>query len=254
MKKGKWFECPICKKRFYRMPSDIKKGSDKTCSYKCQAKWQSINRRGKNSSNWQGGQKKCRCITCGKIFYRFFTHIKRVKKLYCSRECYNQEGKLNPNWQNGKTKKIKRRCLTCKQEFEVGKNVVAKKDGNFCSKSCRAIWFVAHCKKKNTSIELKIENELKKHNIPYSKQSPIKNIACVDFLLPNKIIIQCDGDYWHSRQGIKERDNNQDFLLMFNGYKVFRFTGAEINKSPSNCLKRVFNHNFLASHDCREKY
>ncbi len=79
-------------------------------------------------------------------------------------------------------------------------------------------------KKKDTSIEIAIEQELKKQNIPYMKQAPIEGIALVDFLLPNKIIIQCDGNYWHNLPANKNRDINQDFILNF---KVIKSLGLQ---------------------------
>jgi len=92
---------------------------------------------------------------------------------------------------------------------------------------------------RRTSIEIKIENELKRRHIPFMEQVPLLGITIVDFLLPNKIIIYCDGDYWHSFKINKGKDACQDFALNFNGYKVFRFWEHEINKSPVKCINQV---------------
>jgi len=94
-------------------------------------------------------------------------------------------------------------------------------------------------KRKDTSIELKIEQELKNQSIPYMKQAPVEKIALVDFLLPNKIIIQCDGDYWHNLPKVKKRDMNQDFGFWFKGYKIFRFSESEIKKSARKCILKM---------------
>lgn len=85
-----------------------------------------------------------------------------------------------------------------------------------------------------------LEQELIKRNIPYLKQAPVEGIALVDFLLPNRIIIQADGDYWHSRKINKGKDIAQDTVLYFKGYKVFRFSETEINKSVKKCINKVF--------------
>lgn len=52
------------------------------------------------------------------------------------------------------------------------------------------------CNKKDTSIELKIENILKDNNIIYEKQKQIGRFR-VDFFVNNKVI-ECLGDYWHA--------------------------------------------------------
>lgn len=93
---------------------------------------------------------------------------------------------------------------------------------------------------KDTSIELKVEEELKKRNIYYQKQVPLCNVAIVDFYLPEyRIIIQCDGDYYHNLIGAIERDERQDKILTFNGFNIYRFWEHEINKSVKNCIDRI---------------
>ena len=93
---------------------------------------------------------------------------------------------------------------------------------------------------KHLTGETKRKMSLAKKGKHYSKEAKRKGIALVDFLLPNKIIIQADGDYWHNLPGRKNRDINQDFLLSFKGYKIFRFTETEIKKSTEKCIKRIF--------------
>lgn len=93
---------------------------------------------------------------------------------------------------------------------------------------------------KNTSIELKTEKELKRRNIDYQKQVPLCKRAIVDFYLPKyRIIIQCDGDYWHNLPKQKEKDEQQDKILTLNGFNVYRFWEHEINQSVSNCINKL---------------
>lgn len=101
---------------------------------------------------------------------------------------------------------------------------------------------------KDTSIELKVEAELQKRGIIYQKQVPLCKIAIVDFYLPEyRIIIQCDGCYYHNCPihhpnayiGIHERSTRQDSVLTFNGFNVFRFWEHEINKSVEECIDKI---------------
>ena len=95
---------------------------------------------------------------------------------------------------------------------------------------------------KDTSIELKIEAELKRRNINYQKQIPLCNVAIVDFYLPEyRIVIQADGDYWHNRQGAKEKDEKQNKVLIFNGFNVYRFWEHEINESVEKCIDKIIS-------------
>lgn len=111
-------------------------------------------------------------------------------------------------------------------------------------------WQLAHPRKawKDTSIELKIEEELKKREIIYEKQVALCKKALVDFYLPDyKIVIQCDGCYWHNclihrpDKFIHQRatDLEQNNTLELNGYKVYRFWEHEINESAEECINRI---------------
>ena len=121
----------------------------------------------------------------------------------------------------------------------VGLWLVKKGGGIFCSRKCLAIWKLQHTKTRDTDIERLMESALVNRNIPYLKQVPIGGIALVDFLLSNKIIIQCDGDYWHSEKKNKGRDRKQDLVLFSKGYRVYRFWGSEIKKSANDCIDKI---------------
>lgn len=93
---------------------------------------------------------------------------------------------------------------------------------------------------KDTSIELAVEAELKKRNVNYQKQVPLCGVARVDFYLPEyRIVVQADGDYWHNRTEVKERDRKQDAVLNFSGFNVYRFWEHEINKSVAGCIDQI---------------
>lgn len=155
-----------------------------------------------------------------------------------TRKKWDRKKEKNPNWRGGKIKII---CKVCNKEKEIKPSAI-KKD-NFCSSSCRAIWWnIKYMKTHDTYIEISIENELNRQNIPYLKQAPIEGIALVDFLLSNKIIIQCDGDYWHSRKKNKGKDIAQDTELYFKGYKIFRFTESDIKKSAEKCIDKIIRY------------
>lgn len=95
-------------------------------------------------------------------------------------------------------------------------------------------------KNKDTSIEIKVENELKKRNIGYQKQIPLCDITIVDFYLPKQnIVIYCDGDYWHSRPKTIIRDKKQNQVLTHNGFNIFRFSEKMINESVEKCINKI---------------
>jgi len=65
-------------------------------------------------------------------------------------------------------------------------------------------------------------------------------VAIVDFYLPEyRIVIECDGDYWHNLPGTREKDEMKDKVLIFNGFNVYRFWEHEINESVESCINKL---------------
>lgn len=103
-------------------------------------------------------------------------------------------------------------------------------------------WQLRHPNKKfcNTKIEQKIAEELTRREIYYQQNIGLVKIANVDFYLPEyRIVIECDGDYYHNMPGMKEKDEKKTNLLKFNGFNVHRFWEHEINKSPEGCVNKI---------------
>jgi len=77
---------------------------------------------------------------------------------------------------------------------------------------------------KNTSIELKIQQILKRNGYQFSTHVPLCGICVPDIVFEfEKIAIFCDGDYWHNYPDGNDRDHEQDRILKENGWKVIRF-------------------------------
>lgn len=163
-------------------------------------------------------------------------HSEETKTKISNNKKGKKTGEKNPSWKGGKSERI---CLNCDKQFFIFPSQINYGYGKFCSRRCVGIWTMLHQKQYDTDIECLIEDELIKRNIPYSKQVPLLGISLVDFLLPKDIVIYADGSYWHLLKGRKIRDLNQDFMLTFYGYKVFRFTDKEIKRSVKKCIDRI---------------
>lgn len=92
---------------------------------------------------------------------------------------------------------------------------------------------------KSSSIELKIRQILLNNNYKFKIQLPLLNLCIPDIVFEDKkIIIQCDGDYWHSYPNGLNRDHYQDEILKDNGWTVIRFWEHEINNNIEDCLHK----------------
>lgn len=92
---------------------------------------------------------------------------------------------------------------------------------------------------RNTSIELKMQQILEENEYSFSTHIPLCKICIPDIVLEDKkIIVQCDGDYWHNYPDGLEKDHKQDEVLTKNGWRVIRFWEHEINKNIQDCLRK----------------
>lgn len=95
-----------------------------------------------------------------------------------------------------------------------------------------------------SSIEKKMKVLLDRLDIPYVQQYSIKSYY-VDFAIPAlRIVIECDGLYWHEKNRKKDRKRQKE--IEKEGWFVLRFTDHQINKCfgevKDEVLRIVGNH------------
>lgn len=86
---------------------------------------------------------------------------------------------------------------------------------------------------KPTSIELKVKEQLDYYNIRYIQQKHINDGErnyYLDFYIPSfKLVIECNGDYWHNKQDRKERDRRLETYVKSTGRNIVFIWEHEIN-------------------------
>ena len=219
-------KCQICDKEFQISPSRIKRNK-RFCSLECKIIWLKdwlSNGDAQTLPHWKGGKIKRICAYCGKQIE--IKKHKEGKRVFCSQSCA-----ASVTTKERPIERVIRICKTCGKCFEIHPNKLKRKDrrqGLYCSITCRAIDNIRHQRKQDTDIEKILENWLKDNTINYEKQKIIDGICIVDFFIPPKICLFADGDYWHSRR--QELDKKQTWQLLNGGYEVIRLLGSEIKK------------------------
>jgi len=139
-------------------------------------------------------------------------------------------------WNKGKkglyrhTKESKRKIRKwARENFEI-----LSKAGSL---SCQRQWY----SKGPTSIEKKVYDELRARGLLFEKQKLINGKFLVDAWIPDlNLIIEADGDYWHSLPKAIKRDKAKNAYLKKCGFNLLRLTETEINDgSFKNKLSEV---------------
>ena len=169
---------------------------------------------------------------------------------------HTEEGKKKISEGNIRTKGVKRfekKCFICDNIFIIKE----RQTKHFCSHKCRAnyFWSIPEFKEKNkekrllhilpikdTSIEIKMQNELQERGINFNKHKPIINIEhkyqCDIFIEPN-IVIECDGNYWHNFPNHNDKDIIRTNEMREKGYIVFRYWESEINNNTEAVVDEI---------------
>ena len=93
----------------------------------------------------------------------------------------------------------------------------------------------------NTAIEQRMHDALKTAGIGFTTQSVLLDRYLVDIELHQAlIVIEADGAQ-HTLRIQKAKDAERDAALAVAGYRVFRFTGSEINTDAAACVQRVID-------------
>ena len=86
-----------------------------------------------------------------------------------------------------------------------------------------------HEKRGFTSIEIKIYSELARLDLIFDKQKLINGRFLVDAYIPSlNLVIEADGDYWHSLDWAVRNDKRKNAYLRKCGYQVLRIPEHEI--------------------------
>ena len=95
--------------------------------------------------------------------------------------------------------------------------------------------------KKPTGLERTAMAMLDALGVIYIRQHPIGRYA-VDFFIPDRhLVIECDGEYWHSRPLVLERDRVRDAALTRHGYRVLRLSEAEIDARETSRIREALS-------------
>ena len=115
-------------------------------------------------------------------------------------------------------------------------------------------WVMSRIRSRDTGIEKKTAQILRKNKLHY-RRFP-KLFGSPDFVVEKKVMVFCDGDFWHGYQYNRkkkppkkfwrdkiernmERDRKVTRRLRADGWSVVRLWEHDIERNPGSCLRRI---------------
>jgi len=156
---------------------------------------------------------------------------------------YNRQVKKKPEHLRYRTERIPsipRICIVCGKQFLATPGAVKKGGGIVCSRKCQGVRAAKLTPKRDTAIEKAIEAVLRSRGVEYQKQVALCGVTLADFYLPQyRVVIFCDGEYWHQFPKRQRQDAIQNEVLGVKKYHVYRFTEQAIERSPEACVDTI---------------
>jgi very-short-patch-repair endonuclease len=198
----------------------------------------------KRPSRCTGGENFCE--ECSKGFYVTFKRINKAR--FCSMNCYHtNRRKNNPligfkhseiskeHYRNkiftkthreNLSRAAKNRIVSDKTKEKIRKNTIKQHLNGLFPQT-------------NTIIERMMEKEMIAQGILFKHPFPFGRFVC-DFAIPEcKLIVECDGDYWHNREDIKKKDKAKNTYLKVSGWRILRFWEHEIKADVVKCVNTI---------------
>ena len=115
-------------------------------------------------------------------------------------------------------------------------------------------WVMSRIRSRDTKIEKKVASLLRKNRIHYRRFPKI--FGSPDFVVEKKVLVFCDGDFWHGYRYEKKkkppkkfwrdkiernmkRDKTVTRRLRTDGWHVVRLWEHDIETSPEKCVGKI---------------
>jgi very-short-patch-repair endonuclease len=228
-----WLTCHQCGSRFRVSPRSAERGA-RYCSRRCMGD-------AKKKDPEVPLQVDTACPVCAVVFPAKWEAAKQRRQECCSNACAmkllgsRRTGDRNP-WYKPKVVCVCANCGKSFEKFPCRVHTHAGRKADFCSKIC--LYVHNHGKKKErTDIEIAMAKILTDAGISFEEQVPLYERWIADFIIESsRLVIFCDGAYWHDRPRVAAKDRGQTAYLEKCGWNVLRFNDDEILKTPDACL------------------
>jgi very-short-patch-repair endonuclease len=108
-----------------------------------------------------------------------------------------------------------------------------------CTPRCAGIKGYLGGERKETGIELKLQELLQNMGIEFVTQKPVLGVTIADIFIYPNVAIFADGTYWHSGDVKEFKDMEKTKTLQKGGYVVLRLEEQEIDGDEVAVRKKL---------------
>jgi very-short-patch-repair endonuclease len=232
--------CEVCNEEFFAQRNQVNKGNARFCGRKCFHVWHTKHMT--ENPSVPRNKTECSCSQCGKIFERWPSVLGREDMnggRFCSRSCTHKWQRTIVGINHPLDRKITCTCVWCKKNYRAKR--VHKETTKFCSRQCQGAYTSHHAGRKETSIEATIRLALDEMRIQYIQEKPLGPYVC-DFYIEcdtRKVVIECDGVYWHNLPSAKRTDKRKNGWMRTHGYTIVRLPEEKIKNDIEWCRLQI---------------
>lgn len=179
------------------------------------------------------------CPNCDKDFTRP-DWKSRYPVAYCSVRCSKIHaaetvvGENHPLWKP----KTVMPCVVCGKTREVRPSLVSR--FRVCSRHCLGT-HSARIRVRRSKLEETMAEMFLDAGLDFERERKFWRYRA-DFAFESaRLVVECDGAYWHSRPSVQRSDARKDAYLAEHGWRVLRLTEEEIKASPGACTELVLH-------------
>lgn len=181
------------------------------------------------------------CEICGSSSEMTEAKTGNGTRRYCSKECTHEAKRRVFGPGHKLYKKVDRSCEWCGSAFLAKPAKIKVGEGRFCSRQCVGAYASSLQEGRRSSIEVMIEEGLIETGVDFVAQKKMAHFLC-DFYIPSaKLVVECDGDYWHAKPDVAERDARKDAWLISHGQRVIRLSETDIKADRDECIGRILD-------------
>lgn len=185
------------------------------------------------------------CEQCGLLFtakphradQRFCSHV----CMYAYRSAHGFDdgaqvsGPENSRWKP----RVALFCNWCREPYTVPR--YRHKRSRFCSQQCQGSFLARRLQKSVSGAERRFVAFLRSHGLHVETQVQFGHFTLDAWFPGTRIVVEFDGDYWHSIPRVIAKDARKDAALFCAGYSVVRVLQSEFDADPDAVLRRIEN-------------